>query len=236
MKSSLLSLMTSMTMLASIACGSGDAGGDVASGGSTASAGSSATAGSGLASGGSSNGGSASNVPLAGNGQAVGGGDQGRLFGPGMVTPLMPEETGGTGAGGGATIPGDGHMVTSMIRGSINGTATFTQTGEDVTLVVSLSSGCADGNHQFRIHDGYSCDNDMTEGVPWVPRGVGIGPESGIACKGGKGTLTYTRVGADKTKNWTVADQNAETDLTTHVVIVSDEKNPDSRASCGNFF
>jgi hypothetical protein len=234
MKICLLSLMTGLTMLASIACGDGGADGPPGAGGGVASVGGSA--GSGPATGGSSSGGGASNVPLAGNGQALGGGDQGTLFGPGTVIPLMPEDTGGTGAGGGSTTPGDGHMVTSMIRGSINGTATFAQTGEDVTVVVNLGSGCADGNHQFRIHDGYSCDNDMTEGVPWIPRGVGIGPDSGIACKGGKGTLTYTRTGADKTKNWTVADQNADSDLTTHVVIVSDEKNPDSRASCGNFF
>jgi hypothetical protein len=234
MKLSLLSLMTAGTLLASIACG--DAGAEGGTGGNAASAGSPAAGGSSSGLGGGASGGSASNVPLAGNGQAVGGGDQGTLFGPGMVIPLMPEETGGTGAGGGSSIPGDGHMVTSMIRGSINGTATFTQTGEDVTVVVNLSSGCADGNHQFRIHDGYSCDNTMTEGVPWVPRGVGIGPDSGIACKSGKGTLTYTRTGDDKTKNWTVADQNADSDLTTHVVIVSDEKDPSSRASCGNFF
>lgn len=235
MNDSLLSLMTGIALLTSIAC-SGGAEGDVAGGGASVTGGAATTGGTATASGGSASGGNIGNVPQAGNGQATGGGDQGKLFGPGMAVPLMPEDTGGTGAGGGSSIPGDGHVVTSMIRGSINGTATFTQTGEDVTVVVSLTSGCADGNHQFRIHDGYSCDNAMTEGVPWIPRGVGIGPDEGIACKNGKGTLTYTRTGADKTKNWTVADQNAESDLTTHVVIVSDEKSKDSRASCGNFF
>ena len=42
--------------------------------------------------------------------------------------------------------------------------------------------------------------------------------------------------GADKTKNWTVGDHVQETDLTVHVIIISDEKDPNSRASCGNFF
>jgi hypothetical protein len=46
----------------------------------------------------------------------------------------------------------------------------------------------------------------------------------------------YTRSGADKTKNWTVGDHVQETDLTAHVVIISDEKDPNSRAACGNFF
>ena len=64
----------------------------------------------------------------------------------------------------------------------------------------------------------------------------GLGPDTGIACTGGKGKLNYTRKGDDKTKNLTVGDHNPETDVTTHVVIVSDEKDPSSRASCGNFF
>jgi hypothetical protein len=175
-------------------------------------------------------------VTLAGSGQAIGDGDQGMLFGPDGAVPIMPPETtGGSGGSGGSGIPGDGNMFTSMIRGSINGTAVFTQKGEDVTVVVNLNSGCADGNHQFRIHDGYSCDSASTEGMPWT-RGTGIGPANGIACTGGKGMLMYTRSGADKTKNWTVGDHVQETDLTAHVVIVSDEKDANSRASCGNFF
>lgn len=207
-------------------------------GSSSATAGSgTGMAGSGTAAGGSGNSaGSLTNVPLAGSGQAVGGGDQGGIFPPDQSVPIMPVEMGGSGgSGGGKAIPGDGNMFTSMIKGSINGTATFTQKGEDVNLVVSLNSGCADGNHQFRIHDGYSCDNASTEGVPWS-RGTGIGPAEGIKCSGGKGMLTYTRSGADKSKNWTVGDHVQETDLTAHVVIVSDEKDPNSRASCGNFF
>jgi hypothetical protein len=121
-----------------------------------------------------------------------------------------------------------------MIKGSISGTATFTQKGEDVELRVELRN-CPTGNHQFRIHDGYSCDSALTRGMPWS-RGTGIGPDSGIACVNDEGTLAYTRSGADKTKNWTVGDHVQETDLTAHVVIVSDEKDPSSRAAFGHFF
>lgn len=227
-----------LLLLSSIACS--DAGDPGANGGSAGS--SNAAAGTGVGgavgtSGGSGNpSGGLTNVPLAGSGQAVGGGDQGRLFGPDMSVPIMPPDMGGSGgSGGGKAIPGDGNEFTSMIRGSISGTAVFHQTGEDVSLVVNLTGGCADGNHQFRIHDGYSCDNATTEGNPWS-RGTGIGPAEGIKCSGGKGTLMYTRSGSDKTKNWTVGDHVQETDLTAHVVIVSDEKDPNSRASCGNFF
>lgn len=218
-----------------VACGDvADANGP-ASGGNSSTAGSSTAGGSPTAPAGGS-GGSLTNVPLAGSGQAVGGGDQGNLFPSNGVVPIMPVETGGSGGSGGAkTIPGDGNEFTSTIKGSISGTATFKQTGEDVALTVNLTGGCADGNHQFRIHDGYSCDNASTEGVPWS-RGTGIGPAEGIKCSGGKGTLMYTRSGADKTKNWTVGDHVQETDLTAHVVIVSDEKDPNSRAACGNFF
>ena len=157
------------------------------------------------------------------------------FFNPDMAVDIMPPAMGGSGGSGGAGIPGDGNTFTSMIKGSISGTAVFTQKLEDVELVVNLNN-CPDGNHQFRIHDGYSCDNATTEGMPWGARGTGIGPDSGIACSGGKGMLMYTRSGADKTKNWTVGDHVQETDLTAHVVIVSDEKDPNSRAACGNFF
>jgi hypothetical protein len=216
-------------------CGDGGTGAPgQAAGGTQAATGGTPAAGGAPASGAGMGGQYVSMVNVSGSGQAVGGGDQGMSLGSEAV-PVMPPDMGGSG-GGGPVIPGDGKMATSNIKGSINGTAVFSQTGEDVTVVVNFTSGCNDGNHQFRIHDGYSCDNPTTEGNVWTPRGTGIGPDSGIACSGGKGMLMYTRSGADKTKNWTVADHVAETDLTAHVVIVSDEKDPNSRASCGNFF
>jgi hypothetical protein len=227
-----------LLLLAGVACGDPADGGAGGGGtGSTMAGSGTTTAGTGTVStGGTGSGGSLTNITLAGSGQAVGGGDQGQLFGPDMSVPIMPPDMGGSGgSGGGKAFPGDGNVFTSKIGGSISGTAVFTQKGEDVDLVVNFTGGCADGNHQFRIHDGYSCDNPSTEGMPWS-RGTGIGPAEGIKCSGGKGTLMYTRSGADKTKNWTVGDHVQETDLTAHVVIVSDEKDPNSRASCGNFF
>jgi hypothetical protein len=226
-------LATPLLLLLAVACSDGAAGdGDTGGTGNTAGAGSASGGTPGVASGGNP-----MNVPLAGSGQAVGGGDQGTFFNPDMSVDIMPPAAAGTGSGGtgGTGILGDGNTFTSTIKGSIGGTAKFTQKLEDVELIVSLTN-CPDGNHQFRIHDGYSCDNATTEGVPWGARGTGIGPDSGIACSGGKGMLMYTRSGADKTKNWTVGDHVQETDLTAHVVIVSDEKDPNSRAACGNFF
>lgn len=231
------SLFAPLLLVVSVGCSGDGAGADGPEGGS----GSATTAGSSNPGTGgtvSTTGGTPSNVPLAGSGQAIGGGDQGTFFNPDMSVQVMPAAggTGGSGNGGsGGSIPGDGNSYTSTIKGSITGTAVFTQRGEDVDLVVNLNN-CPNGNHQFRIHDGYSCDNASTEGMPWGARGTGIGPDTGIACSGNKGTLMYTRSGADKTKNWTVGDHIVETDLTAHVVIISDEKDPNSRASCGNFF
>jgi hypothetical protein len=227
-------LLSIPLLLLGLAC-SGGADPETAQGGS---GGTGATAGAAPTTGGTAttSGGSPMNVPLAGSGQAIGGGDQGVFFTPDMSVEVMPPVVmGGSGGSGGSGPPGDGNMFTSTIKGSISGTAEFKQTGEDVDLVVNLTN-CPDGNHQFRIHDGYSCDNESTEGVPWGLRGTGIGPDSGIACSGGKGMLTYKRSGEDKTRNWTVGDHVQETDLTAHVVIVSDEKDGNSRAACGNFF
>ncbi len=175
-------------------------------------------------------------VPLAGSGQALGGGDQGLQFGTGDVVMIMPPEMGGMpsgGSGGGSGIPGDGHVMTATLRRGMSGTAIFTQTGEDVTVVFDLT-GCSDGQHTITINDGYACDAALTEGKVWGARGSGIGPDGAITCSGGKGTLTYTRTGADKTKNWTVADHVQETDVTAHVLILSD--GADVRAGCANFF
>ncbi len=232
-------LLFSVPLLTLLGVACGDAGDATGTGGTGNGAGSgAATAGTSTTSGGTGSGGGASSVAtLAGSGQALGGGDQGALFPPDGSVPIMPAETGGTGTGGsGPSVPGDGNIAKSTLEGSINGSAIFTQMGEDVLLVVDLTSGCADGNHRFAIHDGGSCDNDVTDGDPWAPRGTGLGPDTGIACSGGKGKLEYTRKGDDKTKNLTVGDHNTDTDLTAHVVVISDEKDLNSRASCGNFF
>ena len=233
---SLFSLFGPCLVLAAIGCGS--PGADDGGAGASSTAGTAAINNGGASSTGGSPyvSGAATVVTLAGSGQAIGGGDQGSLFPPDGSVPIMPPDPTGGSGGGAPVIPGDGKMVTSMIRGSINGTAVFKQMGEDVSVVVNLDSGCADGKHMFRIYDGDSCDNAITEGMPWVPRGVDWGPADGIVCSGGKGMMMDTRLGADKTKNVTVGTHDLGSDVSTHVVIVSDEKDPNSRASCGNFF
>jgi hypothetical protein len=219
-------------LLLALACGPAEGSGtDGGSGSGNSSAGTGNPV-----SGGSGTGGSGATVTLAGSGQALGGGDQGMAFGPNDAVQIMPPMMGGSSAGGsggsgGSGIPGDGKSMEATLRTGMSGTALFTQTGEDVTMVMKLTGGCSDGSHTITINDGYACDNATTEGVPWGERGTGFGP---IMCSGGKGELTYTRSGADKTKNWTVADHVQETDVTAHVLIISDGAN--IRAACANFF
>lgn len=179
-------------------------------------------------------GGSGTSVPLAGSGQAVGDGDQGQPFAPTDVVMIMPPEMGGMmngGSGGGSGIPGDGKEMTATFRRGVSGTAVFKQTGEDVTVVFDITGGCSDGAHNVAIYDGYACDGTHTEGMPWGERGTGFGP---INCSGNRGTLTHTRPGADKTKNWTVADHVQETDVSAYVILL--ESNGDYRHGCANFF
>jgi hypothetical protein len=144
--------------------------------------------------------------------------------------------TGGEG-GDGDGPPGDGNVATSMIGGSVSGTAIFTQTGIDVAVVIELNN-CPAGAHPIRIHGGFSCDNDSTiEGVWDGERGAGIGGmESVIMCDGSNGSLTYTRPGDNPALNWTVGDHNLDTDVTAHVIIISEVDNLGQRVACGNFF
>jgi hypothetical protein len=216
-------------LLAALACGPADGAQEPGGG-----AGSSNSGGSGNPAGAGS-GGSGSTVTLAGSGQALGGGDQGMAFGPGDVVQIEPpmaagSNAGGSGGSGGSGIPGDGKSMEATLRRGMSGTALFTQTGEDVTMELKVT-GCSDGSHTITINDGYACDAAVTEGVPWGERGTGFGP---LMCSGNSGMLTYTRSGADKTKNWTVADHVQETDVTAHVLIISD--GADVRAGCANFF
>jgi hypothetical protein len=201
--------------------GSGASGGTTSTGaGSTTSTGGTTTSG--------TNGGAWTNV---------GGTDNGGLFGPNAVPydPASAGGTGGTGTGGTGGMegpPGDGNVATSTIKGDVDGTATFTQTGIDVTVVIELTK-CPDGDLVITIHDGYACDNESTEGEPWDGSRGEIGT---VACSGNSGSLTVTRPGSDTATNRTVADHNLDTDLSAHVLIVTKPAEPDTRIACGNFF
>jgi hypothetical protein len=118
----------------------------------------------------------------------------------------------------GSGIPGDGHSAT-ITFGFWGLTATFTQMGTNVTVVVAATQGCPAGSHTMQIHGGFSCDNAMLMGPVWDgKRGDGISP---LMCDAtGHGMVTYTRSGADPTMNWTVADQNQKTDVSLHVILM----------------
>ena len=168
---------------------------------------------------------------------AYGGSDNGGLFGPNSV-PFDPNALGGSGGSagsggsGGSGPPGDGNTAICTFRTGISGTVTFTQTGIDVEAVVDITGNCPDGENVITIHDGYSCDNADTEGVPWGARG-----EMGtVNCSGGKATATFNRAGSDTNTNWTVADHNLDTDISGHVLIVTPAGDSANRVACGNFF
>jgi hypothetical protein len=217
----------------------GGAGGSVASGAGASAAGASAAGAS--AAGAAPAGG----APAASGGApAVGGGDNGGLFDPGSSVPFDPN-AGGTGGAGGAVNTGgsggvntDGNTVTSHISGKASGTATFTQHGTDVDVVLSLTA-CPSVVLGIHINNGDSCDNTGTEGMPWDGKRGNIGDTGSITCANNKASLTYTRKGTDPTTAWTVGDHNLKTDITSYVVIVSTNADGTSASSfigCGNFF
>jgi hypothetical protein len=157
--------------------------------------------------------------------------DQGHLFTDAAVVPSSSDDAGaaappeaGTGGDAAKSAPGDGNTSTCHV-GGMSFVLVFTQKGTDVTMVVTASN-CATGNHTIQIHGGFSCDNAGTEGGVWDGmRGAGI---PALSCANNKGSLTYTRSGADPTTNWTVGDHNTKTDVTLHPMSVD--------SSCGTFF
>ena len=70
------------------------------------------------------------------------GSDSGNLFDPSMSVQFDPN----AGGADGGPPKGDGNMATSKFSG---GTAVFTQTGDDVTVVVDIS--CGNGEHSLSI-------------------------------------------------------------------------------------
>jgi hypothetical protein len=154
--------------------------------------------------------------------------DQGRLF-TDAATVVIPDagttaSEVSTGVDSGKTAPGDGNVGTCHI-GGMSFVLVFTQKGTDVTMVATASN-CAAGTHALQIHAGFSCDNAGTELGVWDgKRGDGI---PAITCANNKGTLTYTRLGADPATNWTVGDHNTKTDITLHPMSAD--------TSCGTFF
>ncbi|MEO8215089.1 MAG: hypothetical protein ABI560_17955, partial [Myxococcales bacterium] len=150
----------------------------------------------------------------------------GRLFADAGVAP--PATGGSVGSSGGATgvDAGPVNRTATCAIPSVGLTAVFTQTGADVTVVVTATN-CASGSHVLTIRGGFSCDSASTQGGIWGnTRGTGLGTFTCDASK--QGTLTYTRSGKDPALAWTVGDHNTNTDVTLHPMMLD--------SNCGTFF
>ncbi|MEP6653215.1 MAG: hypothetical protein ABJA82_07635 [Myxococcales bacterium] len=165
-------------------------------------------------------------VAATGGRGGVGGFDDGRLFTDAGVAP--PATGGSVGSSGGATgvDAGPVNRTATCAIPSVGLTAVFTQTGADVTVVVTANN-CASGSHVLTIRGGFSCDSASTQGGIWGnTRGTGLGTFTCNASK--QGMLTYTRSGKDPALAWTVGDHNTNTDVTLHPMMLD--------SNCGTFF
>ncbi|WP_438035662.1 superoxide dismutase family protein [Sorangium sp. So ce204] len=161
-----------------------------------------------------SGGGDASTSTSASGSGGGGGGDGGNGGGDG-------------GNGGGASLRAEAE-IQGLNSSGLTGTAAFAQTGEEVTLTITLS-GCPEGEHSAHIHENKSCGSNGTDaGAHWVPNGEGLG--SFTCDASGKGTHTVKR-GTDV---WTVGD-DADTDVTKYAIVVHAAADPDAggRIGCG---
>ncbi|WP_437958625.1 superoxide dismutase family protein [Sorangium sp. So ce119] len=134
---------------------------------------------------------------------------------------------GGGGNGGGASARAEAALEATSSSG-LEGTATFTQNGDEVTLTITVS-GCPEGEHSAHLHENKSCeDNADAAGGHWIPNGEGLG--SFTCDASGEGTHTVTR-GTDV---WTVGD-GASTDVTQYSIVVHAAADPSAggRIGCG---
>jgi Cu-Zn family superoxide dismutase len=145
--------------------------------------------------------------------------------------------SGGAGAGAAGTTAGSGASampsavatIAPFDMGMVTGTATFTQSGTDVTVVVSLSN-CPDGMHGVHIHQGTSCADATMQGGHWdMTRGEGI---PAVMCANGTGTAMLTRNAMDPTLAWSVGGA-AATNVIGHAFVVHNPGDPAPRIGCG---
>ncbi|KYF72844.1 hypothetical protein BE11_41180 [Sorangium cellulosum] len=135
--------------------------------------------------------------------------------------------TGGGGTGGGASARAEAALEATS-SSELEGTATFTQNGDEVTLTITVS-GCPEGEHSAHLHENKSCeDNADAAGGHWIPNGEGLG--SFLCDASGEGTHTVTR----GTDIWTVGD-GASTDVTQYSIVVHAAADPSAggRIGCG---
>ncbi|WP_437781342.1 superoxide dismutase family protein [Sorangium sp. So ce1097] len=139
---------------------------------------------------------------------------------------------GGSGGGDGGSGGGVDARAEAAIEGTssseLTGTAVFTQSGDEVTLTITVS-GCPEGEHSAHLHENKSCEDDAeAAGGHWIPNGEGLG--SFTCDESGAGTQTVTR-GTDV---WTVGD-GVSTDVTKYSIVVHAAADPSAggRIGCG---
>lgn len=143
---------------------------------------------------------------------------------------------GGSGGDGGGGDGGNGGGASAQAEAAIEatssseleGTATFAQNGDEVTLTITVS-GCPEGEHSAHLHENKSCEDDAdAAGGHWIPNGEGLG--SFTCDASGAGTQTVTR----GTDIWTVGD-GASTDVTKYSIVIHAAADPSAggRIGCG---
>jgi Cu/Zn superoxide dismutase len=135
---------------------------------------------------------------------------------------------------GAAGMSGQGTSALATIApfgtGTVTGTASFTQTGSDVSVTVTLNN-CPDGPHGVHIHQGTSCADEAMQGAHWdMTRGEMI-PD--ITCTAGTGTVTYVRSAAvSPAIAWSIGGDPV-TNMLGHAFVVHSPGMPAPRIGCG---
>jgi Cu/Zn superoxide dismutase len=122
---------------------------------------------------------------------------------------------GDAGAGGAAGAP----TALAVLTGDTTGTAVFSQTNGDVTVVLTLAN-CPEGLHAWHIHDGSDCANP---GAIWSDAEY----EAIDCAANGIGTLEMT------TNLWTIGGGDPNTDIVGYVVNVHADPTGGAQISCG---
>src|SRR5258706_11678586 len=131
---------------------------------------------------------------------------------------------------GEASGPTANVSVAGFMGGTVTATGTFTQSGTDVLLSVTLSGCVAGKTYNTHIHQGSDCTDTMTQGGHWdMTRGEGI---PAIMCTGTTGTTFTTRSATPDVTAWSVGG-NATTNVIGHVLVVHDPDMATTRIGCG---
>jgi Cu/Zn superoxide dismutase len=142
---------------------------------------------------------------------------------------------GAAGAGGAGEMPDAVATATLTTTGvdpghaDISGSVTFTQNGDEVTVVLELE-GCPMGPHISHIHVNGDCGNEgNAAGAHWLPNGELLGD---YTCEA-DGTASYTLT-VDGGR-WTIGGGDPDTDILGHsfMVHLGSSVSPGDRVACG---